>query len=347
MRVNTHRFQSIACLVAGLTSCVLGGGLGCSGSVPSQDRAPGTELTYAGDTARCDQEARRLADERTHSGVASAEVAAQLQRDLVRCSGPDVEKCTAVVVGAANQAHQRLTGMLLSQRITPSDYVRALRAFDRKVKRSESEPDYCRALMLGDSDGDLVPNSLDECPDSPELSAVGTSGCPLPPAERAAVIAPDAKSMAAALDKLGLFIHPTCAAAPAPNMPEPLLLAAGPCLFGTARCIAIHATSVTNQPADCPVYYEVSTAIPMSDPSRNSYGHAIFRGQPVADGRQRFFLPPDSLLGGGNPNTFDLQPPGRREVARAGLSLASQWRVRAINAAGLASRWSRFVDGRP
>lgn len=67
----------------------------------------------------------------------------------------------------------------LSGEIAPATYRAFLIDRQRKAERMKASPSYAEALGSGDSDGDLVPDKQDGCPNTAPLAATDFLGCDL------------------------------------------------------------------------------------------------------------------------------------------------------------------------
>lgn len=292
------------------------------------------QVTHDGDTqVQCNERVNKSLAQWRAEGKAKVEIEKLYQRDLAKCSG--VEDGMACIVGTANFDYARLGRKFLSNNLTPSAYLAGVRDRSRKLSKARVDKTWAAACTKGDKDGDLVPDDRDRCPGTEDLVLTDDSGCPvsvpLPPA-------PSVSEVQKAKDALKAVISPACQDAPVPTFSEPLQIG----LDKTNENIFLVAvTKVTNQPAECMIFYEVSLLIKnssfFSGSSKESYAHFVFRPSdnidisPVAQQRQIFRIRKSSFALWNDLVTIAIEPSDLelREV-----------RVRVMNGNGLSSGWS-------
>jgi hypothetical protein len=171
------------------------------------------------------------------------------QAAIAACSGADAGM--AAFSGAANVDYARFGRAMLSNNMPTNLYLALVRDRTRKMRLANGDGSWGQAFLLGDADGDLVPNSKDNCAGTPDLTPTDDQGCPvagpLPPA-------PSAESVKKAKSGLGILTSPACDGAPVPETPVPLDANYDTPALNT---YTIAVTKVTNQPAGCIVYYEL------------------------------------------------------------------------------------------
>ncbi|MFO0659993.1 MAG: hypothetical protein U0165_09210 [Polyangiaceae bacterium] len=213
--------------------------------------------------------------------------------------------------------------------------------------------------LQGDDDGDFVPNTRDICPNTPELAATDLRGCVVD--DSTVAHAPPADEVNAAIKLAGgLLYNEACKDAPIPNPPTPLRLHAGglvsdPADMNSANTLLNFSMMPTNnQPADCPVYYELMANIEGlpggSIVARRTFKAselpaAVGEGLPHVDyvsgavAHCEFVRNGDLATEPRIPCTTAVGVPALKAVTLpAGVS--GYWRVRAVNGAGVASPWS-------
>lgn len=190
-----------------------------------------------------------------------------------------------------------------------------------------------RLCTATDSDGDWVPDTLDRCPDTPDLAATDDDGCPLtslPPA-------PSADDVGRVFANMHLTINPKCQDAPVPGR-----VPAGAFYWPAFRERGTYILSgtVQNQPPGCPVWYEFDIeeitganaglryGIVFMDREANT--NLVELGRPVPAGFIQF-----------NPRPGDVG--GRDRLATTGGVAGIRYRVRAVNGAGVRGAWSDFT----
>ncbi len=173
------------------------------------------------------------------------------QADIARyCSAPGISSCPAQLIARANVDYTAAAARMITKRCSPAEYLAVSR--DRTRKLRAAQEDAVRATRLCtamDSDGDWVPDTLDRCPETPDLAATDDDGCPLaslPPA-------PSADDVSRAFANMHLAINPKCQDAPVPGR-----VPAGAFYWPAFRERGTYILSgtVQNQPPGCPVWYE-------------------------------------------------------------------------------------------
>ncbi len=264
-------------------------------------------------------------------GLADAETDRRYREAVAACASPEDSPAQVACAAAVNFDRARLARQLAAKKISPAQYLAALRDRTRKMERCR-QPQFAAALADGDDDGDLVPNASDRCPGTPDLAPTDDRGCP----SRAKLPkAASAEEVDRALKAFGFVASPLCEAAPVPETPTAILL--GVILAPpppVKESLEVTVSKVANQPAGCHVVYEVT--VRGSSPTRASLPPTasvqfVFRDSenietgPSAQTRQRFFV----------------QFPGTSPLSYRNL----QWRVRAMNGSGLVSGWSELKVG--
>lgn len=265
-------------------------------------------------------------------GIADAIIQKQFQQYLAGCSGADA--ATAAFVGAVNVEYYRLARLIVSGKIQPDLYVGLVRDRERKMRHAVKDTVWLNAYLQGDSDGDLIPNAIDRCPGTPDLTRTDDQGCP-----DATPLAPQPpmEKLQPLFGKMHLMTSPACDNAPLPNISTPIKLGFNDPNYAE---FAIAVTKVSGQPANCVVLYEVQIHMwgiigkQLAPPYR--YDTVVFRS---------------------TENT-DLGPSGQQrqvfrvKVSDSGVKLKLwqdthpygnfQFRVRAVNGNGQSSGWSEW-----
>jgi len=268
-------------------------------------------------------------------GKSDAEIARLFQIELARCSG--VEPACAALVAAVNVDYAWLGRQVLSGSLPPADYLARVRDRSRKLRQSRQTPDICDAYQKGDADGDLVPDDRDRCPNTPNLTATGPDGCPdttpLPPA-------PTREAVDNAAKALKIPLTQACQQVPVPDGAAVLRVGLNP---ADRESFLIEVTRVANQPANCPVFYEIEARI------RNS---SLFSGTVTQDAFRRVFRAADAVQGppaAAETLTFRLRhadPIPWDALVRAGIEpsdhAVKSIRVRTVNGNGSSPGWSSF-----
>jgi hypothetical protein len=263
-------------------------------------------------------------------GLSDAQIQKLFQQYLAQCSGAD--PATALFAGVVNIDYFRFARLVISGNIAPDLYVGLVRDRERKMKVAVKTPGWLTSYASGDADGDLVPDLMDRCPGTPDLTRTDNFGCPdrTPLAPQ-----PSGEQLVQVLNRLNLITSTACDAASFPDVSMPIKLGYD---LGLQEEFVLGVSKVSGQPANCVVLYEVE--VHMSKPKA---------GAPV---------PAEDLV----PVVFrstentDMSPSGQtRQVFRikptdtgakhqlwqnARYYNHAEFRVRAINGNGLSGGWS-------
>ncbi len=196
----------------------------------------------------------------------------QLAFDLLRlCQAPGIPDCYGRFMAAVNTDRYAAALRYVSKAFDTSDHLGLVRDRDRKAKRMRQEParlsSYCNQ---GDSDGDLVPNPSDQCPNTPPLTRTDDNGCtstaPLPKG-------PYREAVDKILAQTGVLHNAACDGTPPPQTPGTVggqyhdVLFAAPeglnCPVGSS--FLPNSLIFYRQPAPvfgaCPVWYEIRATV--------------------------------------------------------------------------------------
>lgn len=294
-------------------------------------RSPPVKTT-AGSPAECIKRAEELLAQWKKENKPQDQIEKIYQAELARCGG--AQNGVAEIIGAANFDYTRLGRLLLTEHLNPAEYLARVRDRSRKLRIGIADERWSQGYLKGDRDSDLVPDDRDRCPDTPDLVPTDDSGCPhnepLP-------AAPSVEEVRRAKEGLQIVISPACRDAPVPSFSEPLQIGLD---SNDQDSFLVSVTKVTNQPAGCMVFYEISLHI-----KRRSF----FGGLREKDARVVFR----------SSENIDTSPASaQRHVFRIKKSTFPLWndlisvavepndiaekhvKVRAISGNGLSSGWS-------
>ena len=168
---------------------------------------------------------------------------------LLVCLGGD--KKLAGVLPRVNHDRAELGRRFLSGELAPDEYLARLRDRTRKLRNAKTIPGWIDSLAKGDRDGDLVPDDRDDCPDSPPLSATDDRGCPqkgpLPKA-------PTREDVERAKNAMHVAISPPCQDAAPPSSSTALQIGRDQ---NDPDSFFIAVSKVAEEPAKCPVFYDI------------------------------------------------------------------------------------------
>lgn len=259
-----------------------------------------------------------------------AEIAYQAEIAL-KCTMRRSDACSHMLTARYNVDSFSAATRLLSGLFSPAQYLAVVR--DRQKKISESSVQDQRRLKLcneADSDGDFVPDSMDRCPATPDLTPTDNGGCTDPTLPRA----PAAEDVRAILNRMNVIYNPQCQ-----NLEKPV-----PTHHVGPLFMQYHSKSTnsymseiglwlpTNQSTECRVIFQIEI-----EDKQGKYD-LLLREE---DGSQ--FQPAPGLVKftlshrrGDDPNT----PYGRVGSYLAQAQLPKRIRYRAIGANGLFGSWS-------
>jgi hypothetical protein len=133
--------------------------------------------------------------------------------------------------------------------IVPGFHNALTRDRSRKDHNARLNPAlYCQ-VATGDGDKDLVPDPVDQCPDTPPLTPTLDNGCPDP----TPISGPGVDKMQRLRAHSAVHFDPTCAAAPPPETPSVWTF-----LWVNSTDGIFVFTRPTNQPDGCALYYEAN-----------------------------------------------------------------------------------------
>lgn len=258
------------------------------------------------------------------------------QEDVTRyCSMQGEDGCIASLYGLANADQYAAATQLATQVATPSAYLAISRDRRRKLFAAETNVATAVALCTGhDADGDWIPDPIDQCPNTPDLTPTDDRGCPLPTSAFPA--APSATDVASVLSTMGVLYSPNCQ-----NAPLPPLLTAGAFYYPGIpdRGSYILAERIPNQPTNCIAWYDFQVEELASSTGRiATMYHALFlqteetqnlvgTGSPVPPGYIQF-------------NPLPSSTGAKHGLATAGGRARVRFRVRGVNVNGQRGPWS-------
>ncbi|WP_163997434.1 hypothetical protein [Pyxidicoccus caerfyrddinensis] len=297
----------------------------------------GPDIRRVDDRARCIAIAQRQTKRPQAGRRSPAQVELAFQTALASCAGPDVPPERAAVVGAANVEFRELALKFLDGELSGPAYLAAVGDRNRKVDRARTDVAWRSALASGDADRDFVPDTLDTCPGTPAHQVTDDAGCP----RRVALPRQDpAISYRRMMEQQHLMISPACTGAPTPASPAPRRYSRAPSDPGANNeGYKVAVTRVGNQPANCPVFYEL--AFRMSGPIRQDLPRDRLITVTYRDTEAHAATHPGEVL-------FRIPASSegeRRELfEQLGLYQRTQIQARAVNGDGQPSAWSEVRE---
>lgn len=293
-----------------------------------------------------------LAEARTHAEndfrkYRSAEAARlQLEIDAAACFEPDASLAKIHLVGTVNADRARFARDFVVGRLTLTAY-RAVRADrNRKFAVLLADPRAQEALLKGDADGDLVPDELDRCANTPAGLPTDDRGCPVT-VQPGSNDQADERGLRATLGRSRTLMSKSCSQAPEPGLSMPFEWGRGRQTRLGTMGFNIAVAKVGPPPPGCEIFYEIQFRF--IDP--NPGNPALPKSKIVTV----VFSAAEDLLADPTRAVFGLPvapaplSPARAEVREAFLRqyFRATWRVRAVNAANLTSPWSPYVTQGP
>ncbi len=320
---------------------VLGIAFGAVASAPSAQTG-----TSSSPTDQCLAQARARAADAYQTQHSPDAARRQLEIDAALCLDPTLSPAAANLIGTVNADYARLAHDFVDGSLSLAAYRAARNDRRRKLAAMQADPAQQQALLDGDADGDLVPDSRDKCPNTPPDAPTDARGCPVRVRPGANDVR-DERSLRATLATSRTLFNKSCDGAPRPDIPAPLEWGRGAqTRFGTAG-FNLAIAKISGQPAGCEVFYEIQIRFIDANPGNPALPPAkiitlVFSASEdlLADPvRAVFGLP----VGGAalTPARDNAQEAFNRQYFRA------MWRVRAVNGANRSSPWSAFVTQGP
>lgn len=270
------------------------------------------------------------------------------QADIARsCTMRGADDCKLTLAARHSVDSFAAASQLIAGTFTPAQYLAVSRDRARKRWAAEDTPPLAAKLCSGaDADGDFVPDDIDKCPNTPDLTATDNAGC----TDSTLPKAPSADDVRKLLDRLHLMIAPLCKDAPRPMQLEgPYLNTIGP------WPPILYSGRVTNNSKSCPMWYQFEIEERVENSSSlliysivfrdNEEGYRLGKGP---DGKTKYI---EFTIDRANPARANFQDYlGRivkRASARSGVPFfvatptdPPRIRVRAINGNGIRGPWS-------
>ena len=114
----------------------------------------------------------------TNQGIASSVIRKRVETAFASCSNPQASGPYAAFVAAVNSDLAQAAISFGEGTMPDLEYAALIADRERKYHRAQIDPFFRAMLGTGDSDGDLIPDALDQCPNTPALTPTNDSGCP-------------------------------------------------------------------------------------------------------------------------------------------------------------------------
>jgi hypothetical protein len=265
-----------------------------------------------------------------------------LEIGVVACQHPRMGPNTAAFIGTVNADLARFGHDFLQGKLTGLAYRNARLDRSRKLQAFRDDIAFHKALIQGDADGDLVPDSRDRCPHTPDGTPTDDAGCPVPGTTQPP--GGDAGLLRRLLDNGQILHNDACQGAPEPLSPQPFKYGRtntnNPIPVGSFKLVL---AQVGGMPQECELFYEIQFHFiepvdVQASPSKDV--NVVFReGEDLASDLTLavFGLPVGTPLSPGRTAALDALKIYQRVT----------WRVRAVNGSAHASPWSPFVTQGP
>jgi hypothetical protein len=312
---------------------------GCTSAAPEPLSREGSELKTLAPRldpyAACMDAALSAA---TQALPRTGEVGARqiLEIEAKKCAFPDISDNDAKWLAVVNTDFAHLGSQYAAGKLSMVAYHAAVQDRARKLTRIESDPNIQLAISSGDADRDLVPDSVDRCPQTPYGSPTDDAGCPtgtggLEPG-------PDDVSTQRELSQVKFLHNTACDGQPTPS--ASVALQWGRSKVKTPGGYNLAFTRSHGSVAACEVFYEIQ--IRYTDPAAKNL--------PPVDYVNVLFSEREDLLGDPTQVVFGLPPPPQalspgRTAAHVdfGQYQTAHIRVRAVDGSQHGSEWSPSV----
>jgi hypothetical protein len=258
----------------------------------------------------------------------------KLNKDYAACARPGLGECDAALVGQVRTDRQEAAALCLGNAIEPA--LHNTIEFDRARKQDKSvtDPAYACNVKAGDADHDLVPDDVDQCPDTLPLAPTNEVGCD----DGKRLPGPDPDAMSLAKRVVTTFADPACDSMGVPMTPLPDFMSGQGVTGAPGQRNKALIVGVVDHPPGCELFYEVRIDTSLADGSEKSFYFAWseVEATSVGYGGKNGLL--NAIFQALPTDTGDRGAWSRADVASAMYS------VRARNKSGVASSWSRFVQ---
>jgi hypothetical protein len=258
----------------------------------------------------------------------------QQNRDQAACLRPDIDQCLVELLARVRTDRQTAAALCFGNEIDPS--LHNTIEFDRASKKTRARVDLSYACRLRDGDGDhdLVPDDVDQCPNTLALVPTDEAGCDT----NTRLPGPDPDVTKLGKGVVSHFSDPACDSMGVPATPIPdTMVGQGVNGAPGIRNKGIIMGAVDHPPG-CEMFYELRIDTRLADGSQRSFHIAWAEAEATSAG-----------FGGRNGllavlfQSLLTDDGDRGEWSRADVAAAS-YSIRARNSSGVASPWSRFVQ---
>ena len=270
----------------------------------------------------------------------------QLEIDAATCFDPTLSPAAAHLIGTVNADLARLAHDVLAGSRSLASYRAAREDRQRKLAQLLADPKQQDALLAGDADGDLVPDSRDQCPKTPAGTPTDARGCPIA-VRPGANDERDERNFRATLSGSRTLYNKSCKDAPRPDIPSPLEWGRGAQTKLGSMGFNLAVAKIGGQPAGCEIFYEIQFRFIDPNPGNPALPPAKIVTI-VFSASEDLLTDPVRAVFGLPVGSMALSP--ARDVVREAFLreyFRASWRVRAVNGANQTSPWSAFVTQGP
>ncbi len=258
------------------------------------------------------------------------------QRDVaLYCSAKDESSCVAYLVGRANLDYSAAAARVASGLFSPALYLALSRDRTRKLNAARDQPGQATLLCASrGSDDDFVPDPIDRCPGTIDLTATDDSGC----TQATQPGGPSSADVRTLLGMWGMLINPTCNDAEVPQQ-----IATGAFYYpdNTSAGTYLIVGRVSSQPTGCPVWYliDIQEIDKLTGAATGARYSVVFK---QSDQSADLIGLPSTPVPGEfiqfNPHPTDVGNRGRLGTPNPSIKLL--FRAQAMNARGERGQWS-------
>lgn len=245
---------------------------------------------------------------------------------VAACAGTNVSSCEAALLGAARDDQVRAANACTTDRISPADHNSVNLDRAAKLRKAIADPSYACRVVAADVDRDLVPDDVDQCLDTPPLTATLANGCTNPDK----LPGPDPDHMHRLRDLNRVIRDHDCTGMEMDQTPIPFGFGGS----GTAGSVVLYFFPIA-RPANCDMFYEMQADARLTDGTRKTF-HLLWN-----QSESPFVHPgPTSTI---SAFTFTTASPGDRGALAGAAYVDLIYTLRARNGNGVTSFWSNPV----
>lgn len=270
----------------------------------------------------------------------------QLEIDAATCFDPSLSPGAAHLIGTVNADRARFARDFVVGSRSLAAYRAVREDRRRKLARLLADPNAQETLLKGDSDGDLVADDSDQCPNTASGAPTDERGCPdsisLDTKDHR-----DERELRRVLTRSQTLYNPSCERAPRLAISSPLEWGRGRQTKSHTQGFNLAVAKVDNQPPGCEVFYEIQFRF--IEPNPGNPALPPTKIVTIAFSQSEDLLAdPKRAIFGIPVGEMPLSP--ARSVAREAFLrqyFRASWRVRVVNGANKTSPWSSFITQGP